>query len=265
MMVCAAQMASSWENPEETLRRAGLCVVSARAKGADLVCFPEQFATGWSPRPARFAEGPDGPTVGALRTLARDHSVFLVGSYVEKHEPLPLNTSVAIDPRGEVVASFSKIHPFSPGGEDLHYDGGDHLAVFSAGGVQFGIAICYDLRFAPLFRAYAGAGVHCVLVPSAWPCSRIHAWEVLVQARAIDNQFYVTGCNPTGTTPVDRYCGHSLSADPRGRVIAMGGEGEELLMTEVDPAMVEAARDRMPVERDRRPDLYHRLFSRPGT
>ncbi|HVN64990.1 MAG TPA: nitrilase-related carbon-nitrogen hydrolase [Methanomicrobiales archaeon] len=260
MKVCTAQLESAWEDPRATLRKASRCVASAKEQGAELVLFPEQFVTGWSPNSTRFAEGPGDSTVKALRGLARDHGVFLVGSYVERHEPLPLNTSIAIDPRGEVVASFSKIHPFSPGGEDNHYGRGDHLSVFISGGVRFGIAICYDLRFAPLFRAYALAGVHGVLVPSAWPCSRTRAWEVLVQARALDNQFYVIGCNPTGTTPVDRYCGHSLSADPVGAVIARGGEGEELVMTEVDQANVEAARARMPVEKDRRPDLYHRLF-----
>jgi predicted amidohydrolase len=253
-------MASVWENPGANLRKAALCTASAKAKGADLMCFPEQFVTGWSPRSARFAEDQDGPTVKALQGIARDHAIFVVGSYTERHAPRPLNTSVAIDPWGEVVASFSKIHPFSPGGEDLHYDRGDRLSVFSAGNVRFGIAICYDLRFAPLFRLYADTGVHCVLVPSAWPCSRIRAWETLVQARALDNQFYVVGCNPTGTTPVDRYCGHSLSADSVGAVISTGGEGEELVMTEVDPAKVESARARMPVEKDRRPDLYHRLL-----
>jgi len=265
MKICTAQMASEWENPGANLEKAAHFAGAARAEGADLICFPEQFVTGWSPHSARLAEGPDGRTVRSLRDLARDHSIYVVGSCIQKHDPNPLNTSIAIDPRGEVVASFSKIHPFSPGGEDLHYDPGDHLSVFVAGDVQFGIAICYDLRFAPLFRAYALGGVHAVLVPSAWPCSRIHAWDTLIQARALDNQFYVIGCNPTGTTPVDRYCGHSLSADPRGRVIAKGGEGEEMVFTDVNPAVVETTRARMPVERDIRPELYHRLLRDAGT
>jgi omega-amidase len=260
MKVCAVQFAGTWEDPAANLREAGRRVTRAKEEGAELVLFPEQFVTGWSPNSTRFAEKPGGPTVAALRGMARDSSLWILGSYVEMHESRPLNTSIAIDPTGEVVASYSKIHPFSPGGEDLHYGAGDRLSVFTAEGVRFGIAICYDLRFAPLFRAYALAGVHGVLVPSAWPCSRIHAWEILVQARAIDNQFYVIGCNPTGTTPVDRYCGHSISADPVGAVIARGSEGEELVFTEVDPAKVDAARARMPVERDFRPELYHRLL-----
>jgi omega-amidase len=260
MKLCTAQMASTWEDPGANLERAALLIASAGADGADLICFPEQFVTGWSPDSTRFAEDPDGPTVRTLQDLARDHSIVVVGSYVQRHDPRPLNTSVAIDTEGEVVASFSKIHPFSPGGEDLHYDPGDHISVFSVGDVLFGIAICYDLRFAPVFRAYARKGVHCVLVPSAWPCSRTRAWELLIAARALDNQFYVIGCNPTGTTPVDRYCGHSVSADPVGVIISHGGEGEELIMTDVDPTRVELTRARMPVEKDRRPDLYHRLL-----
>ncbi|MGA2935072.1 MAG: carbon-nitrogen hydrolase family protein [Methanomicrobiales archaeon] len=261
MKVCTAQMASAWEDPGANLAKAALLAGSAKAKGAGLICFPEQFVTGWSPHSSLFAEDPDGPTVSALRDLARDHSISIVGSYIQKHDPRPLNTAVAIDAGGSVVASFSKIHPFSPGGEDLHYDPGDHISVFSVEGVRFGIAICYDLRFAPLFRVYERQGVHCVLVPSAWPCSRTRSWELLIAARALDNQFYVIGCNPTGTTPVDRYCGHSLSADPVGVVISRGGEAEELVMTDVDPARVEATRARMPVERDRRPDLYHQFLS----
>ncbi|MDD1665605.1 MAG: hypothetical protein LUQ32_09625 [Methanomicrobiales archaeon] len=260
MKVCTAQMASAWEDPHENLEKAALLIASARSNGADIICFPEQFVTGWSPHSTRFAEDPDGPTVSTLRNLARDHSIAIVGSYAERHDPRPLNTSVAIDARGEVMASFSKIHPFSPGGEDLHYDPGDHVSVFSVENVRFGIAICYDLRFAPLFRVYAREGVHCVLVPSAWPCNRTRAWELLIAARALDNQFYVIGCNPTGTTPVDKYCGHSLSADPVGVAISHGGEGEELIMTDIDPARVDATRARMPVEKDRRPDLYHRLL-----
>jgi len=261
MKVCTAQMASTWEDPAANLAKASLLAGPAAEAGAALICFPEQFVTGWSPHSATFAEDPDGPTVSALREIAREHSISVLGSYVQRHGPRPLNTSVAIDSLGDVVANFSKIHPFSPGGEDLHYDPGDHISVFSVEGVRFGIAICYDLRFAPLFRAYGKRGVHCVLVPSAWPCSRTRSWELLIAARALDNQFYVIGCNPTGTTPVDRYCGHSLSADPVGVVVSRGGEGEELIMTEVDPARVEATRARMPVERDRRPDLYHRLFA----
>jgi len=263
MKVCTAQMASTWEDPGANLERAACLVESAGAEGADLICFPEQFVTGWSPHSTRFSEEQDGYTVSTLRGLAREHSLSIVGSYVQKHNPRPLNTAVAIDSRGEVVASYSKIHPFSPGGEDLHYDPGDHISVFSIENVRFGIAICYDLRFAPLFRAYARKGVHCVLVPSAWPCSRTRAWEILVSARALDNQFYVIGCNPTGTTPVDKYCGHSLSADPVGVIISRGGEGEELVMTDVDPTRVDATRARMPVEQDRRPDLYHRFLSEP--
>ena len=265
MRICSAQLASVWEDPVADLAKAASGIASAKEKGAEMVCFPEQFLTGWSPHSSRFAEAPEGPSVRAFRDLAREHAIFVIGSYVEGHEPRPLNTSVAIDPEGEVVASFSKIHPFSAGGEDLHYGRGDHLSVFTAGGIRFGIAICYDLRFAPVFRAYAMQGVHCVLVPSAWPCSRIRAWEILIQARALDNQFYVIGCNPTGTTPVDRYCGRSLSADPVGAAISRGGEGEELVMTEIDPGKVDAARSRIPVERDRRPDLYHRLSEESDT
>ena len=76
MKVCTAQMASTWEDPGANLEKAALLVESAKAKGADLICFPEQFVTGWSPHSTRFAEDPQGPTVSTLRELARDHSTL---------------------------------------------------------------------------------------------------------------------------------------------------------------------------------------------
>lgn len=260
MKACIAQYRSVWEEPGENLRRAAALVENAARRGADLICFPEQFLTGWSPGASRYAEGRDGPLTHALQEMAAASGIHLLGAITEQAFPKPRNTCLAIGPEGEILASYAKTHLFTPGGEQNHFSPGDGISTFPVGACRCGIAICYDLRFAPLFRLYALAGVHCMLVPAAWPCRRQPAWEALVAARAVEIQGFVLGANTTGKTPVEEYCGGSLAADPYGGIMARAGPGEELLEVEVDPGTVDSLRHRIPVQKDFRPDLYHRLM-----
>jgi omega-amidase len=260
MKACISQFRSIWADPDQNLRRAQAQVEEAASRGADLICFPEQFLTGWSPDAGRHVEGLDGPLVQEMQGMAAASHIHLVGAIAEQGSPKPRNTCLAIGPKGQILATYAKTHLFTPGGEQLHFSPGDTIATFSVGACRCGIAICYDLRFAPLFRLYALLGVHCVLIPAAWPCRRLPAWEALVAARGVEIQGYVLGANTTGKTPVEEYCGGSLAADPFGRIIARAGTGEELLEVEVDPDAADALRRRIPVQQDFRPDLYHRLM-----
>ncbi|MCX6698242.1 MAG: carbon-nitrogen hydrolase family protein, partial [Methanoregula sp.] len=135
------------------------------------------------------------------------------------------------------------------------------LPTFFIDGVKCGMAICYDLRFPALFRIYARRGVHAVFVPSAWPQSRIRHWELFISARAAENQMYVVGINTTGTNPVDRYSGASMTADPYGTIVSRAGDGEDLLLSELDPTLVDRLRHDFPIENDRRDALYHSLLN----
>jgi predicted amidohydrolase len=253
------QIASTWGDGPATLNKASRCVRRAVDAGAHLCCFPEQFPTGWSPRDVHAPEGRDGPVARGIRALAQDHGIAILGSFTEQYDPRPRNTAIAIDDRGSILATYAKIHLFSPEEEDVHYTPGDTLAEFSIRGVRYGIAICYDLRFPELFRLYARRGVHCVLVPAAWPCSRLDAWNLFCRARALENQFYIAGANCTGTTPVARYCGGSVVVDPAGTVIAGAGDAETLLFAVIDTDRVDQVRTAMPVTRDRRDSLYRTL------
>jgi omega-amidase len=259
--VCIAQMAGVWEDPGATLTRARSCIRKSAETGASLVCFPEQFATGWDPVSHASVQGMEGEIVTALRSLARKYGIAILGSLRESYDPLPRNTAIVVDSRGEVIARYAKCHPFTPGGEERHYCPGNDITLFRLGDLICGLGICYDLRFPPLFRAYARRGVHAVIIPAAWPASRLRHWEILIRARAVDHRLYVIGVNTTGTTPVDTYRGDSIIAGPDGEVIARGGEGEELICATLDPCCVEQVRTRPPfVEQDRREDLYHDLF-----
>jgi omega-amidase len=253
-------MAGAWEDPVATLQGAEKYVQRAAEAGAGLLCFPEQFATGWHPRDPVLSETPGGPVNRELARLAAKYALPLLGSFVEVTTTHPRNTCVVFDQAGNTVVTYAKIHLFSPSGEDKNYTPGDMLAIFTLGGVRFGIAICYDLRFPPLFHLYALQGIDCIIVPAAWPCPRIRQWELLVATRALENQCYVAGVNRTGTTPIEKYCGHSLITSPTGTVISKAGETDTLLCGEIDTEQVQKVREAFPVLKEYRTDLYSRLM-----
>ncbi len=261
--ITLAQVADGRGSALERLEAADRMAGAARATGASLICFPEQFVAGWTPKvPSGSSEPLDGPLTAAFSRIAEKNGIAVAGSIVEAGDGrLPKNTVVVLGEDGEFLAAYAKIHLFSPEGEDRHYTAGDRIATFSVDGTKFGIAVCYDLRFPELFRIYAIAGAECMLVPAAWPCSRLSHWETLLSARALENRCYVAGINTAGR-PGAPWCGGSLAADPDGTVIGRCGAGEEALTVEVDPAAVYDARSSIPSLSDRRSDLYHRLLSK---
>lgn len=261
--ITLAQVAGGHGSTLERLEVAGRMAGEAGTAGASLICFPEQFVAGWKPNiPPGSGEHLDGPLTTAFSRMARENSIAVMGSIVEAgRESRPKNTVVVFGEDGKLLAAYAKIHLFSPEGEDRHYTAGDRIAMFSLDGTKFGIAVCYDLRFPELFRIYALAGAECMLVPAAWPCSRLSHWETLIPARALENRCYVAGINTAGR-PGALWCGGSLATDPDGAVIGRCGAGEEAITVEVDPAAVYDARSSIPSLSDRRRDLYHRLLSK---
>jgi omega-amidase len=262
--ICSAQFSGIWEEPEKNLEKAGLFIRHAAASGAALICFPEQFATGWDPQPRRNIQDIHGSIVSSLQEFAKESGIGILGSFREANDPLPKNTAVAIGKDGRILATYAKMHLFSHGHEDRGSSPGSDLGIFPLGALTCGIAICYDLRFPDLFRLYARQGVQAVFVPSAWPHIRTRHWELFIQARALENQMYVIGVNTTGQTPVDSYTGNSITADPHGAVISRANDAEQLVFTDLDPAVVETARNQFPVENDRRDALYHSLSRDTG-
>lgn len=259
MKCCLAQVASCWEDPPATLEKVRPLVAKAAEDGASLIAFPEQFATGWDPTSSLHVQERSGQIVSVLKEYAEDYAITILGSFREAHHPLPFNTVVAIGADGEVIATYAKIHPFTFAGEDKHYAPGDDLGLFDVKGFRLGIAICYDLRFPELFRIYADRNVHGVIVPSAWPESRLHHWEIFIRARAAENQMFVIGVNTTGTNPVDTYAGSSMVAGPDGSIIARADGGETLLCACLDATIVRETRRQFPAQRDQRAGIYRKL------
>jgi len=259
--VCSAQITSTWEDPDHTLARVEEFTQHAANCGAKLICFPEQFATGWDPLPLKNIQDIHGTIISSLQEYAKKYRIGIIGSLREKHDPLPKNTAIAIGSDGRILASYAKMHLFSFCHEHEGNTPGTDLGIFTLDSLRCGIAICYDLRFPELFRLYAQKGVHAVFVPSAWPQRRVRHWELFITARAAENQMYVIGVNTTGTTPVDQYSGASMTADPQGAIVSRANEAEQLLFTDIDPGEVTRTRDGFPIENDRKDALYHSLLT----
>lgn len=252
-------MTSIWEDPEKTLIKAERFIRHAAASGADIICFPEQFATGWDPTSHENLEDLNGRIVHALRKAARESGICILGSFRETSLPCPRNTAVVIGGDGSILSSYAKIHLFSPAGENRAFISGTELGIFTLGSLKCGMAICYDLRFPELFSAYAARGVQAVFVPAAWPAGRSRHWELFITSRAAENQIYVIGINTTGKTPVDTYSGASMTADPHGVILSRAGHAEQLIFADLDPAVIDAARSSLPVYKDRKDALYRDL------
>ncbi|WP_319580012.1 carbon-nitrogen hydrolase family protein [uncultured Methanospirillum sp.] len=260
MILCTAQISPCWQNPNCTLSSIKNRIAEAMECDASFISFPEQVITGWDPLDGKnFVQTEEDEIISVLKEYARDFGIGLLGSYREMHHPCPRNTAIAIGPDGHLIARYSKMHLFSPEHENQAYTPGEEIALFSYDGCRCGIAICYDLRFADLFRLYRDGGADLMLVPSAWPASRMRHFELFITARAAEFQMYIAGINTVGETPVDRYAGGSLVAGPDGTVLSRGSEVEELLFTEISPDHVVEVRDGFSVHHDRRNKLYQNL------
>jgi predicted amidohydrolase len=226
-----------------------------RVPAADLILLPEIWPCGFFAfdRYAAESEALDGPTVSRFRQKARERGChLLMGSLVERHAAGLFNTSVFIGPGGEILAGYRKIHLFGYQSEErkLLTPGRDVVAADTPWG-RAGFCTCYDLRFPELFRRLVDRGAEIFLIPSAWPLARIEAWRLFNRARAHENLAFVVSCNCAGQNAGRHYGGHSMVVDPWGRMLAEGGEREEVVTAEIDPAQVEQARKEFPALADR--------------
>ncbi len=269
-MRAAAVQLNANNDKNRNLELAARLVAAAAADDADLVVLPEKWnLLGSGEEIAAGAEQLDtGPSVDAARGWARDLSVHLVAGSISERVPEaehPFNTSVLIDPAGEIVATYRKIHMFDVdvGGvayrESEHERAGDEIVTGDAGGVELGLSICYDLRFPELYRILSLRGARVITVPAAFTFTtgRDH-WEVLLRARAIENQAFVIAPNQWGeAAPNYHSYGNSMIVDPWGVVLARGPEAEDAYVAaDLDLDRQAEQRQSLPSLANRRPSVY---------
>jgi predicted amidohydrolase len=250
--IAAVQHDIVWEDREANFARLAPQVAGAVAAGAELVLLSETFSTGFSMTPG-IGEPEGGPSAQFLAAQAAEHGVWVAGSCPEvaADGELPYNSFVLAGPGG-TVHRYRKLHPFTHAGEHERFRAGDKPLTVEIGGLRITPFVCYDLRFADVFwRAALETDVY--LVTANWPSPRRHHWQTLLQARAIENQAYVVGCNRVGTAgDGTEHVGDSRIVSPMGELLATAAGVETLVLADVDPAEVAATRDRLRFLADRR-------------
>jgi len=262
----AAVQLCAGPDKQSNLARAEALVAAAAGQGARLVVLPEVFSwRGGAGDEQSGSEPIPGPTSERCSAWARRFGIHLLaGSILERveGETRSYNTSLLFHPSGELLARYRKAHLFDveiPGQvsvreSDARLPGREIVTTPTELGAV-GLTVCYDLRFPELFRALTAAGAHLITVPSAFtfPTGAAH-WEVLLRARAIENQVFVIAANQYGATPrATLDYGHSMIVDPWGTVLARAGNGEGVVLATIDPTYQEEVRRQIPC-------LQHRRF-----
>jgi deaminated glutathione amidase len=240
----------------------------AAATGARLVTLPEVWPYLGPDESQDPAETIPGPITELLAERARRHGIYIhSGSIYEKRpgDPGMYNTTVVLDPAGEIIARYSKIHMY-----DVVLDGvaeyqesasitpGDEIAITEIDGIPVGLTICYDLRFPELFRILALKGAQAIILPAAFTLmtGKDH-WEPLIRARAIENALYMIAPAQWGTHPPGKWCyGRSMAVDPWGTVVSTASDGVGIATAIIEPSRVEAVRRQIPSLANRRPGAY---------
>jgi predicted amidohydrolase len=250
----------SGRTPAPNLDAAVALIKEAKTAGADYVLTPEMTNIMEANRERlleAIAPEENDSSLADFRELARALGIYLhLGSLaVKASAEKAANRSFLIDPKGEIAARYDKIHMFDVDvatgesyRESRSFRAGDAAVVADLPWGRLGLTVCYDLRFPALYRALAEAGSSFLSVPSAFTRITGEAhWHVLLRARAIENGCYVLAAAQGGTHENGRETfGHSLAVDPWGRIVAEGGSEPGLIMVEIDPAEVSAARTRIP-------------------
>lgn len=262
MKVAVAQIACSVGDVARNVDKIANFAEQARRDEAAWIVFPEMSDTGYVMSvirecASRWSEGP----VPRLQELARKLSLGIICGISERADDDRLfNTQVAIDSSGEIVGRYRKTHLFSPAPieEDKCFARGAETVALTAGEFQFGLGICYDLRFPEFHRRLAcHHGANVLVISSAWPFPRVEHLRILATARAIENQSYVVLANRVGTDNGVTFCGSSAIIDPAGRVLATAAtDREELISAEISEQELRVVRERMRVFDHRREELY---------
>ena len=261
MRIACLQMDVRPECLDENFANAARLIGQAVADTPDVVVLPEMWNSGFFPKedPLRFCDRELSQVKGEIGPLAKRYGVNIVaGSVSNLREGRLYNTACVFDRQGALIASYDKIHLFSPSGEDKVFQKGDKICTFTLDGVRCGMILCYDLRFPELTRGMCLPGLDVLFAPCQWPKARVSHLRTLTAARAIENQMFVVCCNACGTAGTSVCGGNSAIIDPLGETLALAAETEEIITADCDTEVLQTIRSSIPVFRDRRPEIYRK-------
>ncbi|MDR2891108.1 MAG: amidohydrolase [Alistipes sp.] len=235
-----------WLAPDENRRRAAELIENAPP--VDLIVLPEMFTTGFAVDPRGVAERAEGETFEWIREVAAHRNAAVAGSVATEEGGRYYNRLYFVRPDG-TFTKYDKRHLFSFAGEQLRYTAGSERVVVEWREVRILLQVCYDLRF-PVF-ARSRADYDMALYVASWPTVRIHPWNTLLRARAIENVCYVAGVNRTGTDPAASYSGGTAFVDFKGETLSAAEPNtEQAVVCELDPEALRAFRAKFPALTD---------------
>ncbi len=255
------------DNKQINLNKAEQLFNEAVLGGADVIVFPEMFNCPYSNKYFQpFSETDEGETVRTLSRLAKAKGKIIVGGSIPEREGDNIyNTSFVLDENGQIIAKHRKVHLFDVDIKDgVRFKesdtlaAGDKVTVADTTKGRIGIGICYDIRFPELSRLMALEGVDLIVFPAvfAQKTGEVH-WEMLLRARAVDNQVYFAGAAPARDHASKSPCfAHSMIVDPWGEVIARAGIEESIIYADIDTERIKNIRQQLPLLAHRRTDLY---------
>lgn len=237
----------------ETVNRR-LAAVAER--GGQLVVLPEMWSTGFVNKRLKELSGTTPRILEDLSSVARKLRLAIIGSMPEKVGGKVYNTAYVVDRDGSIAGTYRKVHLFSLTGEHRHFKAGRKAVISQTSLGKIGLMICYDLRFPELSRSLALGGASMVAVMAQWPAERVAHWDILLKARAVENQLFVFGANRCGGDPDIAFAGHSRIISPYGEVMARAGRRSATLTATIDLRAVQQTRKHIPCLKERVPEAY---------
>jgi predicted amidohydrolase len=261
LTISLAQMQIAPGNLRRNMDTMQALVVEAARRGSQLIVLPELWPSGYAlEQIGELASPLNGGIFAQVSTIAKENKICIAGSMPEQRGDGINNSAAFFAPNGHVLGVYRKIHLFRLMEEDRYLQPGQSPLNIDLPWGTTGMAICYDLRFPEMFRRYGVNGSKLVLLPAQWPAARIAHWRTLIQARAIENQYFMAACNSTGESQENGrttlYGGHSMIVDPWGETVIEAGTMPGLYTAEIELALADEVRERIPVFEDRRPDTY---------
>ena len=259
MRIALLQGPAETPDPDAGLAAVADAARRAASAGARLLVTPEMSLTGYAigaDRVAALAEPVPGPLTDRVAAIAAEHGLAIAVGLPVRTPAGVANTVVVVDSDGSLLAGYAKAHLYGDVDRDAFVPGDVGVVQFRLDGVVVGLLVCYDVEFPEAVRAHALAGTELLVVPTGLMDPYGHVGTVLVPARAYESQVFVAYTNRTGAEGEFVYCGASCVIAPDGTELARAGRGEELLVADVDPAVLTASRRVNTHLADRRPELY---------
>ncbi len=236
------QFSPAWENPAGSIEKLDILLNNLNPE-IDVLIFPELSLTGFTFNSKNLAEDIDGISTKYFINLAIQHKKHILAGIIEQDGKSIYNSLIHVDSNGLIQARYRKVHPFSFAGEEKYYTASNQPIVTKIKDWKVGLSICYDLRFPELYRKYAKEKAELLINIANWPIKRITHWDLLTQARALENLSFFIGVNRVGSDPSNGYNGHSKVIKPDGTLVASFDEQEGILISKINKNDVDSIRN----------------------